>query len=71
MKTILIMFLAVGITISATAQQAPKKAKAPKVTTTQCLGTTKAGTRCRHMTKNLNGYCSQHQPADKKGGASK
>jgi len=30
--------------------------------TTQCLGTTKSGTRCRHMTRIANGYCFQHQP---------
>jgi hypothetical protein len=28
----------------------------------QCKGTTKAGTRCRHMTRIANGYCFQHQP---------
>jgi len=31
-------------------------------TTTQCLGYTKAGTRCKHMTSIANGYCYQHQP---------
>jgi len=31
-------------------------------TTVQCRGTTKAGTRCRHMTSIANGYCYQHQP---------
>jgi hypothetical protein len=30
--------------------------------TTQCKGYTKAGTRCRHMTRIANGYCYQHQP---------
>lgn len=30
--------------------------------TTQCKGTTKAGTRCKHMTRIGNGYCFQHQP---------
>lgn len=33
-----------------------------KNTTTQCLGTTKKGTRCKHRTKIANGYCFQHQP---------
>lgn len=28
----------------------------------QCMGITKAGTRCRHQTKIGNGYCFQHQP---------
>jgi Family of unknown function (DUF5763) len=28
----------------------------------QCKGKTKAGTRCRHMTRIANGYCYQHQP---------
>ena len=31
-------------------------------TTVQCRGTTKAGTRCKHMTRIANGYCYQHQP---------
>lgn len=31
-------------------------------TTTQCKGTTKVGTRCKHMTSIANGYCYQHQP---------
>jgi hypothetical protein len=26
----------------------------------QCLGTTKAGTPCRHVTVYANGYCRQH-----------
>jgi Family of unknown function (DUF5763) len=31
--------------------------------TVQCKGMTKAGTRCRHMTRITNGYCFQHNPA--------
>ena len=31
-------------------------------TTAQCKGLTKAGTRCKHMTRIANGYCFQHQP---------
>ncbi len=30
--------------------------------TRQCIGITKAGTRCKHMTAIANGYCYQHQP---------
>jgi hypothetical protein len=30
--------------------------------TVQCSGITKAGSRCRHMTRIANGYCFQHQP---------
>lgn len=30
--------------------------------TVQCKGKTKAGKRCRHMTRIGNGYCFQHQP---------
>ena len=30
--------------------------------TVQCKGLTKAGTRCKHMTRIANGYCFQHQP---------
>ena len=29
-------------------------------TSTQCLGTTKKGARCRRMTRSPNGYCYQH-----------
>lgn len=29
--------------------------------TVQCKGITKAGTRCKHMTRIGNGYCFQHQ----------
>lgn len=31
-------------------------------TSVQCLGLTKTGARCRHMTRIGNGYCFQHQP---------
>ena len=30
--------------------------------TVQCKGKTKAGTRCKHMTRIANGYCFQHKP---------
>lgn len=30
--------------------------------TVQCRGTTKNGTRCRHMTSMGNGFCFQHNP---------
>lgn len=30
--------------------------------TIQCMGTTKAGSRCKHMTSIANGYCFQHNP---------
>jgi Family of unknown function (DUF5763) len=30
--------------------------------TAQCIGLTKSGTRCKHMTRIANGYCFQHQP---------
>ena len=39
----------------------PNKAKG-EGETVQCKGTTKAGTRCKHMTRIANGYCFQHQP---------
>lgn len=38
------------------------EAQGTNSSTTQCLGTTKAGNRCKHMTKNKNGYCHQHEP---------
>lgn len=31
-------------------------------TTVQCKCSTKAGTRCKHMTSLANGYCFQHNP---------
>lgn len=40
----------------------PNKAQGQSTATVQCKGTTKAGTRCRHMTRIANGYCYQHQP---------
>ena len=30
--------------------------------TVQCKGRTRAGTRCKHMTRIANGYCFQHNP---------
>jgi len=30
--------------------------------TVQCKGTTKKGSRCKHMTSIANGYCFQHNP---------
>ena len=39
----------------------PNKAQGQGITI-QCKGTTKAGTRCRHLTSIGNGYCFQHQP---------
>lgn len=39
-----------------------KPAAGRKPATTQCLGRTKAGTRCKHMTSIANGYCFQHDP---------
>lgn len=32
---------------------------------TQCLGTTKAGTRCKNKTTNVSGYCYQHESQNK------
>lgn len=32
----------------------------PKATSTQCTGKTKAGARCKRMTKSANGRCYQH-----------
>jgi hypothetical protein len=37
-------------------------AQGQKTTTTQCKGITKAGSRCKHMTRIANGYCAQHNP---------
>ena len=43
------------------ATASPNKAQGEGVTV-QCKGITKAGTRCKHMTRIANGYCFQHQP---------
>jgi Family of unknown function (DUF5763) len=47
--------------IYATAASATNKAQG-QGESVQCKGITKAGTRCRHMTRIANGYCFQHQP---------
>lgn len=39
---------------------APQETAAQKTTATQCTGKTKAGSRCKRMTKNTNGRCYQH-----------
>ena len=39
----------------------PNKAQGQGATV-RCKGTTKAGTRCTHMTRIATGYCFQHQP---------
>jgi hypothetical protein len=30
--------------------------------TQQCRGLTKKSMRCKHLTRNVNGYCAQHDP---------
>jgi hypothetical protein len=40
---------------------APNKPNGTSITI-QCKGFTRAGTRCKHMTRIANGYCFQHQP---------
>jgi hypothetical protein len=37
------------------------KSTSIKSTSTQCIGKTKAGNRCKHRTNNSNGRCYQHQ----------
>jgi len=37
-----------------------KSKSSKKSTATQCTGKTKAGKRCKRMTKNANGRCYQH-----------
>lgn len=41
---------------------APAQFKVPvqRLTAVQCKAKTKAGTRCKRMTKNSSGYCYQH-----------
>src|SRR5690606_27485990 len=38
----------------------PQETTAQKTTATQCTGKTKAGSRCKRMTKNVSGRCYQH-----------
>lgn len=40
----------------------PGEAQGAVPRSVQCRGTTKKGTRCKHMTRNVNGYCYQHEP---------
>jgi hypothetical protein len=40
----------------------PQKKAKGETNTVQCKGTTKAGKRCKHMTRIANGYCFQHNP---------
>ena len=42
--------------------KASKNAAQGQSQTAQCRGTTKRGTRCKHMTSIANGYCYQHNP---------
>lgn len=39
----------------------PNEAKGSLTTSVQCKGLTKAGVRCKRKTKNVNGYCFQHE----------
>lgn len=44
-------------------QPVPKPGQ--KEVASQCLGLTQEGMRCKHVTKNANGYCFQHLPQGK------
>ena len=48
-------------TLSSSNLLSTKQAKG-QAETVQCKGTTKKGTRCKHMTSIANGYCFQHNP---------
>jgi len=39
----------------------PDEAKGTLTTSVQCKGRTKAKARCKRKTKNVNGYCFQHE----------
>ena len=47
------------VEVSQTLKSAPA-ATVPKATATQCTGKTKAGSRCKRMTKAASGRCYQH-----------
>ncbi|MGX1641874.1 hypothetical protein [Sphingobacterium sp. NPDC055431] len=40
----------------------PGEAQGAVSRSVQCKGKTKKGTPCKHMTRNVNGYCHQHEP---------
>jgi len=40
----------------------PESTPGQKSESTRCLGITKKGERCKHPTKNANGFCFQHLP---------
>jgi putative component of membrane protein insertase Oxa1/YidC/SpoIIIJ protein YidD len=42
--------------------KSPKKAKGESKIKHQCIGRTKKGFRCKHVTKIANSYCYQHEP---------
>lgn len=39
----------------------PGEAQGKRVEAVRCKGQTKKGTRCKRTTKNINGYCFQHE----------
>ncbi len=41
-------------------RSSPQETPTQKTTATQCTGKTKAGNRCKRMTKNASGRCYQH-----------
>lgn len=40
----------------------PKKPSGQSKQRFQCVGTTRRGTRCQHVTRIANSYCFQHKP---------
>jgi hypothetical protein len=47
---------------SSSANFVQKKNAKGESSSVQCKGMTKAGNRCKHMTRIANGYCFQHNP---------
>lgn len=61
----LLSIIAISVQVTMFAQTAPKKdtvTPARLEKGVQCTATTKAGARCKKMTKNVNHFCQFHQP---------
>jgi hypothetical protein len=46
--------------VSTSSTSQPLKSESKSSSAVQCAATTRAGTRCKRMTKSPNGYCWQH-----------
>ena len=49
-----------SLVLQSSQSTSPRENTTQKATSTQCTGKTKAGKRCKRMTKNASGKCYQH-----------